>query len=242
MSSSNLHRVIALSALVVATACGSGMLDVGHSTGTSGGGGGGGSVGSPANYAGTMGDSLKHGTLTLTVSATLTVSGNFAFIGSAAIPMTGTVDTVAEVLHATGGGYTLTGFTTLGTLAGSYTGPNGNGFAVATSDSLTAQTHRTYCGSYTSTNSTGRMSIQVLSGGAAGGWVTQTTGTAVSSFLTGNVINNVSFTGSTNVGTIISGVMASDLSTITGTYAPPVAGSTAPNSATGSFSVSVSGC
>lgn len=232
---------MALSALVVATACGSGMLDVGHSTGTTNGGGGG-SVGSPANYTGTMGDSLKHGTLALTVSAALSVTGTFTFIGSAAIPMTGTVDTVAEVLHATGGGYTLTGFTNLGTIAGSYTGPNGNGFAVASSDSLTQQTHRTYCGSYTSTNSNGRISIQVLSGGAAEGWVTQTTGTAVGSFLTGDVINDVSFTGSTNVGTIISGVMSTDLSTITGSYAPPVAGSTAASSATGTFSASVSGC
>jgi hypothetical protein len=233
-------RLAALLAVAFATACGSGMLDVGHLTGTTNGGGG--SAGSPANYTGTMGDSLKRGTLALTVSAALSVTGTFTFIGGPTVPMTGTVDTAAGVMHATGGGYTLTGFTNFGTLSGQYSGPAGIGFAVASSDSLTTQTHRTYCGTYTSTNSNGRISIQVLSGGGAGGWVAQTTGTSLSSFLTGNVINNVSFSGSTDTGVTITGIMSTDRSSITGSYAPPAGGSSSPGSATGQFSVTVSGC
>jgi hypothetical protein len=235
-----LNRIAALAAVALATACGSGMLDVGHGTTTTSGGGG--SVGSPANYTGTMGDSLKRGTLALTVSAALGVTGTFTFVGGPTVPLTGTVDTAAGTMNASGGGYTLTGFASLGTLSASYTGPTGNGFAVASSDSLTLQTHRTYCGSYTSTNSNGRISIQVLSGGAAGGWVINTTGTSVSSFLTGSVVSNVTFTGSTNTGFSITGVMSSDLTTITGSYAPPAGGSSTPGTATGSFTVSVSGC
>ena len=240
MSRSTRNRIAVLSAVAFATACGSGVLGVGHSTGTTSGGGG--SVGSPANYTGTMADSLKRGTFNLTVSAALSVTGNFTFIGGPTVPLVGTVDTAARVLHATGGGYALTGFTSVGTLAGSYTGPTGNGFAVASADSLTQQTHKTYCGTYASTNSNGRISIQVLSGGAAGGWVINTTGTSVSSFLTGNVINNVSFTGSTNTGVVISGTVSTDQSTITGSYAPPAGGSSTPGTATGQFSASISGC
>ncbi len=234
------NRIAALFAVAFVTACGSGMLDVGHPTAPTGGGGA--SVGSPANYIGTIGDSLKRGTVTLTVSAALSVTGNLTFVGGPTVPVTGIADTAAGSLHASGGDYTLTGYTSVGTLSASYTGPNGNGYAVASADSLTQQTHRTYCGSYSSTNSNGRISIQVLSGGAAGGWVINTTGTSLSSFLTGNLINNVSFTGSTNTGVVISGSMSSDLSTITGSYAPPAGGSTAPGTATGQFSASVSGC
>ena len=234
------HRVLAFAAVALATACGSGMLDVGHPTAPSGGGGV--SVGSPANYLGTIGDSLKRGTVAMTVSSTLYVTGTFTFVGGPTVPLAGTVDTAAGRMNATGGGYTFTGFTSVGTLGGSYTGPTGNGYVVASSDSLTRQTHRTYCGFYNSTNSNGRINIQVLSGGAAGGFVSQTTGTSLSSFLTGNVINNVSFSGSTNTGVNIIGQMSSDLSTITGSYAPPAGGSTSPGSATGAFTATVSGC
>ena len=158
------------------------------------------------------------------------------------MPVTGTVDTVAAELHASGGGYTVTGFTSVGTLSGSYTGPGGNGFLVATSDSLTQQTHKTYCGVYTSTNSNGRFAIQVLSSGDAGGFVVQTFGTAVSSFFNGTVIGNLTLSAVTNAGTAISGTMSSGQSAITGTYAPPAANSSSAGTATGTFSATTGGC
>lgn len=236
-----LFRISPLAAALFASACGSGMLNVGYPTGVSGGGGGA-SVGSPANYVGAVGDSLKRGTTSLTVSPTLTVSGTMTFAGGPTVPVTGTVDTAAAAMHASGGGYTITAYTSNGTLSGSYTGPGGNGFLVASADSLTQQTHTTYCGVYTSTNSNGRIAIQVLSGGSAGGFVVQTFGTATSSFFTGTVINNQTFTGVTNTGFAISGTLSSDLSTITGSYAPPVAGSSSPGTATGQFSATSGGC
>src|ERR1035438_2001866 len=173
-------RVPALAAILLAGACGSGMLNVGFPTGVSGGGGG--AAGTPANYIGSLADSLKHGSLSRTVAASFSVSGALTFAGGPTVPITGTVDTAAQEIRATGGGYTILAFTNLGTVSGSYTGPGGNGFLVATSDSLTGMTHKTYCGVYTSTNSNGRFSIQVLSSGQAGGYVVQTSGTAVSSF------------------------------------------------------------
>src|ERR1035437_9881133 len=200
-SRSILHRVSALSAVLIASACGSGMLDVGHLTAPSGGGGA--AVGSPANYVGVIGDSLKRGTASITVSASLSVTGVLTFVGGPTVPVTGTVDTAAGIMRASGGGYTLQGFTNLGTLSGFYTGLGSNGFLVASSDSLTGETHRTYCGVYTSTNSNGRFSIQLLSGGAAGGFVAQTSGTAASSSFTGNLINNQTFLGVTNTGVAI---------------------------------------
>jgi hypothetical protein len=233
-------RVPALAAILLAGACGSGMLNVGFPTGVSGGGGG--AAGTPANYIGSLADSLKHGSLSLTVSASFSVSGALTFAGGPTVPITGTVDTAAQEIRATGGGYTILAFTNLGTVSGSYTGPGGNGFLVATSDSLTGMTHKTYCGVYTSTNSNGRFSIQVLSSGQAGGYVVQTSGTAVSSFFTGTVINNQTLTAVTNGGVAISGVVSSDLATIAGNYAPPVAGSSSAGAATGQFSATTGGC
>jgi hypothetical protein len=54
------HRASAFAAVLLAGACGSGMLNVGYPTGASGGGGA--SIGTPANYVGALSDSLKHGT------------------------------------------------------------------------------------------------------------------------------------------------------------------------------------
>ena len=216
------------------------MLDNGRITAPSGGGGA--SVGTPANYLGAFGDSLHRGTVSITVSPTLTVTGLLTFVGAPSVPIAGTVDTAAAEMHITGGGYTISGFTNLGTLSGFYTGPGGNGFVVASSDSLTHQTHKQYCGVYTSTNSNGRIAIQVLSSGDAGGFVVQTSGTSASSFLTGTVINNQTFSGVTNTGFALSGTVSSDQSTIAGSYAPPPGGSTSPGTATGQFSATTGGC
>ena len=244
MTSSNLRRIMALSAVAVMTACGSGMLDVGRIIAPTGGGGGGSSIGAAASYVGVVGDSLKHGTVAITVSGTLTVAGTLTFSGSPVVPLTGTVDTVAQELHASGGGYTVTAFTQNGTLSGAYSVNQTSGFLVATSDSVSGQTHQTYCGTYSSTNSNGRFVMQVESGGGVAGFAIQTTGTALSSFFNGTVINSSTVTGATQAGAPFSGTVSPDLSTITGTYAPPVANSTSTTTttATGSFTVSLGGC
>jgi hypothetical protein len=236
----NVNHLLAIAALFAAGACGSGMLDVGFPAQVTGGGGA--SSGTSASYIGAMGDSLKHGTLTITVSPALAVTGVLTFAGGPNVTITGTVDTIAQQLTATGSGYTVTAFPSGGTLGGRYTGPTGNGFLVAAADSLTGQSHKTYCGAYTSTNSTGRLTVQVLSTGAASGFAVQTSGTALSSFFSGTVISNTELTAVTDQGVALSGSLSLDLSAITGTYAPPVAGSSAVNTATGTFSASVSGC
>ena len=240
-SHSNVGTIGAAAALLLTSACGSGMLNVGFPTSVIGGGGGA-SVGTPAIYVGAMGDSLKRGTASLTVSASFAVTGVLTFAGGPTVPMTGTVDTAAAALHASGGGYTVTGITNNGTLSGSYTGPGGNGFLVASADSVTHQAHRTYCGVYTSTNSNGRFAIQVLTSGNAGGFVVQTFGTSANSAFTGTVINNQTLTAVTNAGIAIGGTVSTDQATITGTYAPPVAGSSSPGTATGQFSATTGGC
>lgn len=243
MSRSNVSRVLAIATVFLTTACGSGVLDAGFPpTVTVSGGGGGG--GSSSAYVGTIGDSLQHGTVSVTVSPTFSVTGSITFAGASAISIAGTVDTVNQELHASGSGYTLTAFTDnpTGTLTGVYAGPAVPGFFVAASDSLTGQTHATYCGTYTSTNSNGRMTIQVLSGGAAEGFAIQTTGTAVSTFLSGTVISSTSLTGVTDSGVAFSGTLSVDQTTITGTYAPPVANATGVNNATGTFTATKGGC
>jgi hypothetical protein len=240
MSRSILHGACALAAVVLAGACGSGVLGNDTLTGVTTGGGG--SVGTSANYTGEIGDSLKHGTISITVSPSLGVTGSLTFAGGPTIPVTGTLDTAAAAMHASGSGYTISASANAGTLGGSYTGPGVNGFLVATSDSLTGMTHNTYCGVYTSTNSNGRFTMQVLSSGDAGGFVVQTSGTAVSSFFSGTVISNTTLTAVTNFGIGISGSVSADLSTITGSYAPPVAGSSTPGAATGQFSATTGGC
>jgi hypothetical protein len=214
---------------------------VGFTAHTSAAGGGGG-AGTAATYLGAIGDSLKRGALSVTVTASETVNGTLTFIGGPTVPVTGTVDTAADEVHATGSGYTIAAFTNLGTLSGSYSGPGGNGYLVASSDSLTGATHMTYCGVYTSTNSNGWFVIQVLSSGDAGGFVVQTSGTAESSPFTGTVISDISLTAVTDAGVGISGSLSSDLFTITGTYAPPVAGASSAGSATGQFSATTGGC
>lgn len=243
MSRSNVNRVLALVAVVFTTACGSGVLDAGFPpiVTVSGGGGGG---GSSSAYTGTIGDSLQHGSVSITVSPTFTVTGTIAFTGGSTVTIAGTVDTVNQELHASGSGYTLTAFTDnpTGTLTGVYAGPAVPGFFVAASDSLTGQTHITYCGPYTSTNSNGRMTIQVLSAGGAAGFAIQQTGTAVSTFLSGTVISGSALTGVTDSGVAFSGTLSVDQSTITGVYAPPVANASGVNNATGTFTATRGGC
>ncbi len=246
MSRSNLRCVLVLSALIVVTACGSGMLDVGRLISPSGGGGAGNSIGAAASYVGVVADSLKQGTVSITVSPTLTVAGTLTFSTGPVIPLTGTVDTVAEELHAIGGGYTVSAFTSNGTLTGQYLVNQTTGFLVAVSDSVSGQTHQTLCGTYTSTNSNGRFVIQVQSGGGVAGFAVQTSGTALSSAFNATLINGSILTGATQAGVPFSGSAAPDLSTITGIYAPPVANSTSTNTstgtATGTFTVSSGGC
>lgn len=243
MSRSNLRRIFALSALAVVTACGSGMLDVGRSIGgANGGGGGGASIGAAASYVGVVGDSLKHGTASITVSSTLTVSGTLTFVGGPIVTLAGVVDTVAQELHASGGGFTVSAFTEQGTLAGVYGNGPQQGFLVATSDSVTGQTHSTYCGTYTSTNSNGRFVMQVEAGGGVAGFAAQTSGTALSSFFNATVINNSILTGATQAGVAFNGSVSPDQSTISGTYAPPAANATTANTAVGTFVTSIGGC
>src|ERR1019366_10379932 len=113
-SRSALHRISSLSAVLIASACGSGMLDAGYLAAPSGGGGA--SPGSPANYVGVIGDSLKRGTASITVAPSLSVTGVLTFAGGPTVPVTGTVDTAAGIMHASAGGYTLQGLTTPPTL------------------------------------------------------------------------------------------------------------------------------
>lgn len=233
-------RISAIAGVLLASGCGSGMLDVGFPTAVTNAGGG--TTGASAIYVGEMADSLRHGTLSLTVSSALSVTGLLTFAGGPTVQVAGSVDTVVNAIHATGGGYSISGFTNLGTISGSYSGAGVSGFLVATSDSLTGLTHNTYCGSYTSTYSSGFIAVQVLSRGDVGGFAVQTSGTSVSSFLTGTVIGGFSFAAVTTAGVPLSGSLSADLSTITGTYAPPVANSTTTNTATGQFSMTTGGC
>jgi hypothetical protein len=242
ISQSNIRRAAALAAVLVVTACGSGMLDVGRVAVSGGGGGSGTAVGTAASYTGIVGDSLKQGSATITVSATLTVSGTLTFTGGPVVPLTGVVDTVAEEIHASGGGFTLSAFTQNGTLSGVYSSGAVAGFLVATSDSISAQTHKTYCGTYASSNSSGRFVMQVQSGGAVAGFAAQTSGTALSSFFNATVFNSTILTGSTQAGVPFNGTISTDLSTITGTYAPPAANATTTGTITGSFSTTIGGC
>jgi hypothetical protein len=225
-----------IAAVTGAMACGSGELNVGYPTANSGGGGGS-SVGTAASYAGAMADSLKHGAIIVTVSSSETVSGSLTFVGGPTVPLTGTVDTASQQLTASGGGYSLTGFTFNGTLQGSYTGPNTRGDFAAASDSLTGMSHTVFCGTYTSTNGSGWLSMVVLSDGDTGGFAVQTTGSASSGSFTGT-LSNSAFSGFTSQGAPVTGALSSDLQTITGSYSPLI-GTTV---GTGTFTASVGGC
>ncbi len=231
-----IQRVLAMVAVLIATACGSGMLDEGFPTGVSGGGGA--SASTSATYLGVIADSLKRGHLSVTVSSISSVSGVLTFIGGPTVPVTGTVDTAAQQVSVTGGGYSLTGFTNNGTIQGSYTGPGGNGLFAAAADSLTGMIHTSYCGSYTSTNGNGWFSMVALSDGETGGIAVQTRGSASSTAFTGTIIGNTTFTAVTNQAVSISGSLSTDLQTITGTYSPMV-GTTA---GTGTFAATTGGC
>lgn len=231
-----LHRSTSFAAILVASACGSGVLGVGYPTAVSSGGGS--TATSAATYIGAIADSSRHGLLSLTVSATQSVTGTMTFTGGASVSLTGTVDTVAQQLVATGSGYTVTAFPHTGTMLGNYTGPTGtaSGYLAITSDSLTQMTHTTYCGVYTSTNGSGRIAFVVLSDGDTGGFAVQTVGNASSQSFTGTLLNGLTFSGVTSLAAPITGTLSG--TTITGSYSPPI-GSTA---GTGTFSASVGGC
>jgi hypothetical protein len=226
--------------LACAGACGSSSLSLDFPAGNRGGGGGDGG-GATATYVGAVGDSLQYGALSFAVTSSNVVNGTLTFVGGPIVPLTGAVDTAARI-SASGGGYTITGHPNAGTIAGSYTGPDGTGFLVAASDSLTGMAHTTYCGTYTSTNGNGWFGLLVLTSGSATGFVVQTSGTAASSAFSGTVLNSAALTAMTNTGVTITGSLASDLQTVTGSYAPPVAGGTSTGTATGQFSATAGGC
>ena len=231
-----LRHVPALAAVIVAAACGSGILDVGFPKGVTGGGGG--AAGTPATYLGAIADSLKQGTISVTVSTSASVSGVLTFAGGPTVSVTGTVDTALAKLSVSGSGYALTGYTNLGTLQGSYSGPGGRGYFAAAADTLTGMAHATYCGVYQATTGNGWFSMVALANGQTTGFAVQTVGNASSATFTGTIVNFATFTGITSQAVAISGALSADLQTITGIYAPSI-GTTA---GTGSFSASTGGC
>ena len=100
-------------------------------------------------FSGVMiGTGSENGTITVTVATTslagglagapVTASGTVNPTGSATVPLTGTYDAATDSLHLSGGGYTLEGEyddnpsgDAFKSIAGGYTGPNGNGFFAA---------------------------------------------------------------------------------------------------------------
>ena len=234
-SRSLVRHIYIVAALLAAAACGSGVLDVGHPVSVSGGGGGA-SVAAAATYDGIIADSLRHGRLSLQVAGNLSASGTLTFAGGPTVPLTGTVDTIAQTINTTGGGYTVTANKFRGTIQGNFTGPGGNGFLAATSDSLTALGHTSYCGTYTSTNGNGWMSMVILSDGESAGFTVNTAGRAVSTTFSGNLVGSITFTAQSDANVPINGTLAGG--TITGTYSPPIGGT----AGTGTFTVSSGGC
>jgi hypothetical protein len=237
------RRVPAFAAILVVGGCGGGTLDAGYPTHVTTGGGA--PCGTASTYLGAAADSLKHGTISVTVCTSTTVSAKLALIGAPAVQLTGTVDTAAKV-SATGGGYTLTGFTHFGTLQGSYTGPGGNGNFAAAADSLTGMSHATYCGSYQLTTGNGWFNVVALSDGEAAGFAVQTIGGASSSTFTFHIVAGsilgVDAWAAPAAGRpqaiSLSGTLSADLQTMTGTYSPGP-GNTA---GTGSFLATTGGC
>lgn len=198
--------------------------------------GGGGAVG-PATYAGAMADSLKIGALTLTISSTASVSGTLTFVGGPTVAIAGSYEGSTAYLTANGGGYSLSGTPSNGTIAGKYSGPGGLGYYVVVADALTRVTHRTYCGQYQSTTGNGFIGAVIDGVGGVTGFAVQTAGNASSATFTGNLVG-ILLTAVTSQATSLTGKTSPDLTTITGSYAP-LAGTTA---GTGTFSVSTGGC
>jgi hypothetical protein len=242
MPSRSLARSLAMIAsLACAGACGSSPLSLDFPAGNRGGGGGGGGGTATATYLGAIGDSLRYGALSFTVTSSNVVNGTLTFVGGPIVPVAGVVDTAGRI-SATGSNYTIAGHPSSGTISGSYTGPGGGGFLVAASDSLTGMAHTTYCGTYTSTNGNGWIAILILSSGSTRGFVVQTSGTAASSAFSGTVLNGTALTAMTNIGVTITGSVSADLQTVTGSYAPPVAGATSTGTETGQFTATAGGC
>ncbi len=238
MQARSLERhIYMVAALLAATACGSGMLDVGHPQSTGGGGGGGASAGTAASYDGILADSARQGRINLSVNAAKVVTGTVTFPGLT-VPVTGTVDTIAQLLHATGGGYTFSGQPFHGTIQGTYTGPAGTstGYLIASSDSLTALTHTSYCGTYTSTNGSGWMSMLILSDGEVGGFAVQKVGLATSQSFVGTIANATTISATSNLSAPVNGTLSAGV--ITGTFSPPIGGTLG----SGTFSMSLGSC
>lgn len=239
MFRSNVNRVLATAIVLFTTACGSGALDAGFPPIVTPSGGGGG--GAAAAYTGAAADSLHRGQIALTVTGASTVTGLITFVGGPTIPVTGAADSTTSSITASGSGYTLTGTTHTGTVRGTFTGPGGNGYFAAASDTLTQMTHTTYCGTYASTNGTGNgwFSVVALSDGESAGFAVQTAGSASSATFLGTTnFILLTFSATTTQSVQATGTVSSDLQTITGSYAPNM-GTTV---GTGNFSVTTGGC
>ena len=78
------------------------------------------------------------------------VNGTINLGNGKTVTLTGTYDSASGTVSLTGGGYTLTGKLTGGTLSGTYTGPNGTGsFAL---QSTVSGAVVVFCGTYTGTS------------------------------------------------------------------------------------------
>jgi hypothetical protein len=236
----NVNRALAIVTVFFTTACGSGALDAGFPPIVTPSGGGGG--GAAAAYTGAIADSLHHGLVALTVSGGSTVTGLLTFVGGPTVPVTGSADSAASSITATGSGYTLTGTTHTGTVRGTYTGPSGSiGYFAAASDTLTLMTHTTYCGTYASTNGTGNgwFSVVALSDGESAGFSVQTAGSAASHTFLGTIdFTLLTFAATTDQAVQATGTVSPDLQTIIGSYAPNMGTTTG----TGNFSATTGGC
>lgn len=187
-------RTAALAALAATLAC--------HKDSTGPGGGGNSVLGSYYGvYGASNGSASAGGTIVIVVDASA-ASGTLTPTGGSSVSLTGTYSAGSGAVGLSGGGRTLAGTITNGTLDGTYTGPEGAGM-FGTHHGNAPSDVKQFCGSYTG-DSQGVWNLALTGTSIVGAYADDGGGSAQ---LTGTVSGtslSISFTGGTATGTLTS--------------------------------------
>ena len=194
------------------------------------------SSGTTTTFAGAFADSKTSGTFALQTVSSGTATATLSFLGSGIIAgVSGTYNASTGGLTLSGNNYAFNGSIASGVVSGSFTGPNGTGNFSAQAPSSSGVAAKTYCGTYGAEGDYGWFNMVIGAAGNVTGLAVTLLGATSVGF--SGTVSGSSLTAVTTANVQIQATLASDGSSLTGTYVP-----TGAVAGTGTFYGSTGGC
>ena len=189
----SIFRLAAVAAVAATAAC--------HKDST-GPGGGSNALGSYYGVFGATNGSVSVGGTVIIVITSSTATGTLTPTGSAGVSLSGTYNSGSGAVSVSGGGHTLTGTISNGSLDGNYNGPGGAG-KFGTQHGATSSDVALFCGSYDGASS-GVWNLSKSGNSLRGAYADDGGGSAaLAGSLSGSAIS-ITFSGGTAAGTLAS--------------------------------------